>query len=1333
MGVTGCSSNTLALSNSVSSLVEALANAEEEKREVISTEDLLYNTKEHNEEVRKMRKEYKEKRISKLKCSTHHPTEDTHSSEEVTCRAPESREHHPTEDTHSSEHHPTERAKDREEVTCRASEDEREGDQEEKLAASNDETEERLDREMNSLEEELSRDEIEQRITQDCDDCGPPVGMEMEKMCLLGLDVVALFPSMSAKRTGEIVRKRLMKSKMTFSGFDWKRGATYIVINKHLTSNIGSLWKILPYRKKVGGTQPGMTSQGMMGKEEELEKQWTFKCKEITEEQIREIVARVTEIAIRIVFENFCYDFGGRIFLQKFGGPIGARLTMACARIVMTEWGEKYMEILEKAGVKTTLLKIYVDDVRQTSTLIRKGLRYDAEKEEWGWSKEAEEEDEQKDKEGESKDARMARILQPAMNGINSDLVFTTELPEDFEDERLPTLDFKMWLEEDMEINHTFYEKPMKTQLMIPRRSAMAEKVKISVASNDLNRRLSNINIERMPETEKLEVVDKFTHQLKNSGYSRQECKEIVMSGIRSWLRRHARREKEGRGFYRGAASTLQGRMRKKLMDKTTWFRPREEGEDEGERGQAVAMGRGQKRKGQEEGSKDRGVPEVKSVLFCPYTVRGELAKRLRKEEETLEGLTGYRLKVVEQVGDKLLQRLHTSNPWRGEHCGRKDCWPCETKSWTEQDAKKDCTKRSLVYETWCQTCYEKEKEDIEEKVEEEEERKKQIEKIRKHKYVGETARSAFERGWEHQEGLRKLEEDSHLLKHVAQYHQGVPMTEIRFGMKVRRYARTALERQVLESVLIQEERKSHHLMNSKSEYNRCSLPRLTTRIGNKEYDKERLKDQEDERMMDMIVRGEIGRRRKEKCQLRREEIHPSEIEEPENAKHKRRKVNEEGEYKKVLAMKKPERGEEQQVDKKGEKAPKKRKIVEEPKRIFLGPILKGYELEAPIDWEEERRKRKEVMDKEEQERQAKIRKARRLEDSWKLSNLCREFIKENSQAWRSREEERDKELEDMRRKERTQVARYKKDRAIKNHVRKEKNQKITDLLRELPMGEEQRWRKEQRLEEGRVLKEMKDNMWKKWRGEPKGKERKIEIPKDDDKIDEKLRDLERRIEEYRNEQRKTEERMTKKKKLEDHWSMMRWLVRYIEENRYTWERRRQIEEEERELNAAYDDWLAKDEASQIEEMKAQKQQAMDSEMKKKQKQEKAKIRKRLWREWRKESGTRTNPREDVRELPEHDNTAHNTGRFSEKIGGDDPGWGGRIRNPMRKVPPHVILALISTWRSWNLLREKKRKEVKILVGMDKLRREKGVWMTSEIRLKCRIKRLKITSLIRRN
>ena len=54
---------------------------------------------------------------------------------------------------------------------------------------------------------------------------------------------------------------------------------------------------------------------------------------------------------------------------------------------------------------------------------------------------------------------------------------------------------------------------------------------------------------------------------------------------------------------------------------------------------------------------------------------------------------------------------------------------------------KQDCTKRSLVYETWCESCVEVEREKIEREDLEEDKKKEKIEKISKYKYVGETAR----------------------------------------------------------------------------------------------------------------------------------------------------------------------------------------------------------------------------------------------------------------------------------------------------------------------------------------------------------------------------------------------------------------------------------------------------------------------------------------------------------------------------------------------------------------------------------------------------------------
>ena len=161
----------------------------------------------------------------------------------------------------------------------------------------------------------------------------------------------------------------------------------------------------------------------------------------------------------------------------------------------------------------------------------------------------------------------------------------------------------------------------------------------------------------------------------------------------------------------------------------------------------------------------------------------------------------------------------------------------------TGKGRKQDCTKRSLVYETWCETCKRTELEKIDmEEIEEEEKKRKKAE-MKVHKYVGETARSAFERGLEHRNALEKLDEDSHMLKHIANYHKEMEVEDVKFGMRVVSFTRTALERQVLESVKIQEERERNWIMNSRSEYSRSTIPRLTAKMGEKDYDKLREKE----------------------------------------------------------------------------------------------------------------------------------------------------------------------------------------------------------------------------------------------------------------------------------------------------------------------------------------------------------------------------------------------------------------------------------------------------------------------------------------------------------
>ena len=68
--------------------------------------------------------------------------------------------------------------------------------------------------------------------------------------------------------------------------------------------------------------------------------------------------------------------------------------------------------------------------------------------------------------------------------------------------------------------------------------------------------------------------------------------------------------------------------------------------------------------------------------------------------------------------------------------------------------------------------------------------------------YVGETARSIKERAKEHWDSYKNRETDSHILKHWTNHHdcEGEP----EFVMKVVQFQRTALSRQVGESIRIQ-------------------------------------------------------------------------------------------------------------------------------------------------------------------------------------------------------------------------------------------------------------------------------------------------------------------------------------------------------------------------------------------------------------------------------------------------------------------------------------------------------------------------------------------------
>ena len=215
---------------------------------------------------------------------------------------------------------------------------------------------------------------------------------------MIGSDVKALFPSLSAENTSKIVREQAEKIDMEWENIDEDWVKLYIHLNRGLASDISEIEHLLPYRRKGRrGVEAGMGS--MEAKEREIrgnqkESNWTWPCNKATKREIKKLVAIALEIVIKFFFENFIYTFGGEYYMQGFGGPIGARLTMAVSRLVMQSWYEKYRKILKDSDIQELLGGIYVDDGRAIVRKLQLGSRYNKEKRKFEITKENRELDE---------------------------------------------------------------------------------------------------------------------------------------------------------------------------------------------------------------------------------------------------------------------------------------------------------------------------------------------------------------------------------------------------------------------------------------------------------------------------------------------------------------------------------------------------------------------------------------------------------------------------------------------------------------------------------------------------------------------------------------------------------------------------------------------------------------------------------------------------------------------------------------------------------------------------------------------------------------------------
>ena len=201
----------------------------------------------------------------------------------------------------------------------------------------------------------------------------------------------------------------------------------------------------------------------------------------------------------------------------------------------------------------------------------------------------------------------------------------------------------------------------------------------------------------------------------------------------------------------------------------------------------------------------------------------------------------GFSIKVVERTGTSIRNKFSQGSLWEGTLCGREDCTPCS------QDTEKHppCTRVSVLYENICKDCNPGAggKGDIKIKTGD-------TPSI----YVGESSRSLQERGKEHQGDYKARSEKSHMHKHRMVHHNG---EDPQFILKAVKYFKTALSRQTAEAIRIRRRGGESGVLNSKAEYNRCFIPRLTVLDEKSVEEMEELEKEDDKRIQEEIDRNQ--------------------------------------------------------------------------------------------------------------------------------------------------------------------------------------------------------------------------------------------------------------------------------------------------------------------------------------------------------------------------------------------------------------------------------------------------------------------------------------------
>ena len=235
---------------------------------------------------------------------------------------------------------------------------------------------------------------------------------------------------------------------------------------------------------------------------------------------------------------NHLYTFGGLLYRQAAGGPIGLKLTSTAARAVLGLFDKEFRSKLEDLSLKLLLDKRYVDDKNMAARAVpfnldvveREGL-VELVEVELGEEVEV--------------DRHTARVFRKVADTIRPrSIKMTEDYPSKYDNRMMPILDMKVKIEGAF-IEHRHYSKPVSSKSVIMATSAFTASEKMNILVNEGNRRLKNYS-PHLEWGEKREDINTLMIQMQECGHS-EEFRGLVAVRIVSRYKNSLNNHQQGR------------------------------------------------------------------------------------------------------------------------------------------------------------------------------------------------------------------------------------------------------------------------------------------------------------------------------------------------------------------------------------------------------------------------------------------------------------------------------------------------------------------------------------------------------------------------------------------------------------------------------------------------------------------------------------------------------------------------------------------------------------------------------------------------------------------